>query len=153
MSLNCFNATLETTREWMRELMIILGTGDDAFAYRAIRATLHELRDHLTVEEAAHLSAQFPLLLKGVFYDGWRPTGKPIKERTLAGFLDRVGESFRECPRVEEIENIARGVLQFLSTKVSRGEIHDVLSSLPKELREFWPSDETVIHVREGLAL
>jgi uncharacterized protein (DUF2267 family) len=138
MSLNCFNASLETTREWMQDLMGQLGTSDDAFAYRALRATLHELRDHLAVEEATHLAAQFPLLLKGVFFDGWRPTGKPVRERSKLDFLDRVGASFREYASLNQVEDIVRNVFEFLSRRVSQGEIHDVMVSLPKDIRTLW---------------
>lgn len=34
-------------------------------AYLALRATLHALRDRLTVEEVAELGAQLPMLIRG----------------------------------------------------------------------------------------
>jgi len=56
-------------------------------AYVALRATLHALRDRLPVEETAELAAQLPMLVRGVYYEGWDPTGKPVRERSLEGFL------------------------------------------------------------------
>ena len=46
--------------------------GDRRSAYRALRSVLHVLRDRLTPEQAVHLGAQLPLLVRGIFYDGWR---------------------------------------------------------------------------------
>jgi uncharacterized protein (DUF2267 family) len=41
-------------------------------SYAALRPVLHALRDRLTVQEAADLAAQLPLLVKGIFFDGCR---------------------------------------------------------------------------------
>lgn len=143
MSIHCLNSSFETAREWMRDLMTTLDTGDDAFAYRALKATLHELRDHLTIEEAAHFSAQLPVLFRGVFYDGWRPAGTPSKDRSVGGFLEKIGASLRECQDLVEVENVVHGVLELLNSKISHGEIKDVVGSLPKEIRQLWPSANT----------
>ncbi|AKB78938.1 hypothetical protein MSHOH_2455 [Methanosarcina horonobensis HB-1 = JCM 15518] len=42
-------------------------------ADQALRATLHTLRDRLTIEEIVQLAAQLPLPIKGMYYDGWIP--------------------------------------------------------------------------------
>jgi uncharacterized protein (DUF2267 family) len=48
-------------------------------AYQALRGTLHALRDRLPKEEAVQLAAQLPLLIKGMYYDGWTLRDKPEK--------------------------------------------------------------------------
>jgi uncharacterized protein (DUF2267 family) len=55
---------------WLNDLAEELGTVDTHDAYRALRAFLHPLRDHLPVHEAAQLSAQLPIFVRGVFYEG-----------------------------------------------------------------------------------
>ena len=41
--------------------------GDHRSAYRALRSVLHVLRNRLTPEQAVHLGAQLPLLVRGIF--------------------------------------------------------------------------------------
>lgn len=51
-------------------------------AYNALRAVLHALRDRLPPDVAVHLGAQLPMLVRGIYYEGWYMAGKPTKERT-----------------------------------------------------------------------
>ena len=138
-NLNEFRSSLETTQKWIQELMATLQT-DETTAVRAFRAIAHELRDHLTVDETAHLAAQLPLLLRGVFYEGWRPAGKPVRERSKEAFLDNVWQSFREVPDRKKVESMVREVFMFLDHRVSAGEIRDIVHSLPKDLKSLWPA-------------
>ena len=48
---------------------------------------LHAVRDRIGPENAAHLWARLPMLIRGLYYEGWDPTGKPTKERHEAQFL------------------------------------------------------------------
>jgi uncharacterized protein (DUF2267 family) len=53
--LDVFDTTLQKTNSWLQDLMQALNWTDRHMAYSALRATLHALRDHLTVEEVAQL--------------------------------------------------------------------------------------------------
>jgi uncharacterized protein (DUF2267 family) len=66
-----FDRTLYKTHTWLKEIMEVLGTEDRHRAYMALRAVLHALRDRLTVEEVAQLGAQLPMLIRGLYYEGW----------------------------------------------------------------------------------
>jgi hypothetical protein len=59
-----------------------------------LRETLHAVRDFLTVDEAADLSAQLPVLIRGLFFEGWVPAKTPAKMRSVDQFLERVTKTF-----------------------------------------------------------
>lgn len=75
-SLRVFDRTLQKTNLWLGDVMAELDTEDRHQAYSALRATLHALRDRLTVDEAAQLAAQLPLLVRGIYYENWRPAAR-----------------------------------------------------------------------------
>ncbi len=129
--------SLQLTNVWLKDLMRRLGTDDRHAAYLALRATLHGLRDRLTVDEAAHLGAQLPMLVRGLYYEGWRPAGKPQREHSAAAFLEHVRAEARN-PRFDP-QAAVRAVFGLLAERVSAGEIEDVKSILPRPVRAFWP--------------
>src|SRR3954451_19292244 len=89
--LEVFDTTLRKTNEWLDEIMGELALEDRHTAYVALRGALHALRDRLPLEEAAHLGAQLPMLVRGFYYEGWRPVREPIKMHREE-FLLRVEE-------------------------------------------------------------
>jgi uncharacterized protein (DUF2267 family) len=138
--LEVFDTTLQRTHSWLKDLMLVLGWQDRHKAYQALRATLHALRDRLTVEETAHLGAQLPMLIRGFYYEGWDPTGKPVKARHRDQFLDRIRQHFRDDAEVDP-ELVAAAVFMVLASRVTEGEIEDVLHVLPAEIRDLWPAE------------
>jgi hypothetical protein len=83
--LDVFDRTVQKTNSWLKNLMDELDWQDSQEAYAALRVTLQALRDRLTVEEVAQLGAQLPMLIRGFYYAGWDPTGKPLKVRAARG--------------------------------------------------------------------
>jgi uncharacterized protein (DUF2267 family) len=80
----------EKAHIWVNDMAAELGTADRQAAYRTLRAFLHVLRDHLSVDEAAQLAAQLPLLARGIFDENWDPSATPQRYRDPAEFLERV---------------------------------------------------------------
>jgi uncharacterized protein (DUF2267 family) len=135
--LDVFDRTIHKTNAWLKELMQELGTESRHDAYVALRATLHTLRDRMPIEEVAQLGAQLPMLIRGMYYEGWDPTGKPTRERRLEGFL--AGMAIELPNDVDDPEPLARAVFRLLARRVSEGEIQDVKQLLPAAIRELWP--------------
>jgi uncharacterized protein (DUF2267 family) len=135
--LSVFDSTIEKTNIWLNDILDRLGWQDRQRAYHALRAVLHALRDRLTVTEAADLAAQLPLLIRGIYFEGWHPSGKPIKERKKEDFLAHIRAEFRNDPDID-LEDVTRAVFRVLAKHVSVGEIDDVKQMLPAEIRELW---------------
>ncbi|WP_167462747.1 DUF2267 domain-containing protein [Nocardia brasiliensis] len=72
-----FGAAVHSANVWLRHVADGMATDDRLFAYRATRAWLHTVRDRLEVHAVAHLSAQLPELLRGVYFEGWVPDRTP----------------------------------------------------------------------------
>ena len=126
--------SVEKTNIWLRDTAFELGSDEPADAYRALRAVLHTLRDRLTVDEAAQLAAQLPLLVRGIYYEGWDPSRTPQRYRDQHEFLARV-RAEANLPGETEASFAASAVARVLSTHVSEGEIEDVIAVLPDPIR------------------
>ena len=141
--LDVFDSTVQKTNMWLKEILEELGWKNRHRAYRALRATLHALRDHLSIEEVVELAAQLPTLIRGIYYEGWQPNKNKGKERYKKEFLDNVLHYFEIDPDVDP-EYISRAVFRVLCKRISEGEIKDIISILPKELKELWPQPANV---------
>jgi uncharacterized protein (DUF2267 family) len=139
-SIGPIESTVHTTNAWLKELVEELGWQDRERAYHAMGAVLHALRDRLTVAEAADLGAQLPMLMRGLYYEGWNPTGKPVKERRKEDFLAHIATACRGHAEIFP-EEVAWAVFKLLEKHVSAGEIGDVKHVLPAEIRSLWPED------------
>ena len=136
-----FDETVHLTNSWLKDLMSDLNWDDRHRAYLGLRLALQALRDHQSVDEAAHLGAQLPMLVRGFYYEGWHPAHKPDKNRSKEAFLDRVYDGFRQNPTDEPIdpEEVVRAVFKLLAARISKGEAAQVRHGLPRRIREMWP--------------
>jgi uncharacterized protein (DUF2267 family) len=133
-TVDAIERTVQKTNEWVAEMARELDTENREEAWRELRGYLHVLRDRLTVEETAHLGAQFTHLLRGVFYEGFDPTRQPEKIRDRDAFLARLAEEARTDP--DQASRVAAAGTRVLRRHISEGEVDDVMSQLPDEIRE-----------------
>lgn len=139
-----FDSTIQTTNIWLNDLMERMGWEDKHRAYHALRVVLHSLRDHLPVEQAAALGAQLPMLVRGFYFEGWRPADKPVKERRKVDFLAPIATSFRDDLGVDP-EEVAGAVFAVIAKHVTSGEIRHIKLSLPGEIRSLWSEETHVV--------
>jgi uncharacterized protein (DUF2267 family) len=74
--------------EIIDEVQDELGWESKDKTYQATKAVLQSVRDRLPIEEVIHLSANLPLILKGMLMDGYTLRNKPEHIRDLEGFLE-----------------------------------------------------------------
>jgi uncharacterized protein (DUF2267 family) len=134
-TIDAIERSVQKSNEWVAELAGELGTEDRAKAWRALRAYLQVLRDRLTIDEAAQLAAQLPHLLRGVMYEGFDPGHQPEKIRDRETFLARLAER-AQLSGTDDAARVAAAATRVLRRHVSGGEMDDVLSQLPREIRD-----------------
>ena len=126
--------SIECTNVWLHELGQELGSDDPQYAYRVLRAFLHNLRDRISLQETAQLAAQLPDLIRGIYYEGWNPSHTPAVYHDAKTFFDRVSaEAVMHGDTEASFATMAAA--RVLRRHVSAGEIEDVLAVLPREIR------------------
>lgn len=135
--LSSLDETVHTTNVWLKEIGAACAFDDRTTSFRALRATLHAFRDRLPIEVCAHLSAQLPTIIRGVFYEGWKPAASGHGARSKSEFLKPVADAFSE-DETHDAEEIASGVFSVMQRHVSAGEIDHVLHALPSPLRSMF---------------
>jgi len=136
-ALSSVNHSPQVVAEWVNLTSEILAWDDQARAYMLLREVLHAVRDYLSVDEAADLSAQLPMLVRGIYFDGWVPSRTPAQKRSKADFLERVSKPFADAP-LEDPERAVAAVFDVLRQKTSEGEFEQVANAMPKTLRDLW---------------
>jgi uncharacterized protein (DUF2267 family) len=126
---------IHATLAGLRDVATGLDSEDHHEGYKALRATLHVLRDRLPVDEAAQLAAQLPNLLRGVYYEGWDPSRTPTRFHTREQLLDRVAAEGAFHGHTEASYAMA-AALTVLRRRISAGELADVAAVLPRDIAD-----------------
>ena len=122
-----------TADRWLAVVARHLGTEDRHHAYRVLRAWLHVVRDRLTADSAAHLGAQLPELLRGLFYEGWQPSQVP-QHYDVDEFTRRVAHEAGIAPA--DVQDAVTAVTEALAELFSPGQLDHALAALPLRLRD-----------------
>ena len=141
-SIASLNRSLQDAEVWLRELSALSPFESREAAYALFRAVIHSVRDRLEMHEAVHFAGQMPTLVRGIYYEGWRPSLAPNRERSLPEFLASVRESLGPGLPADavNVEDATRAVFTFLETKFDEGQIRHVREQMPSEVQALWPS-------------
>ena len=126
--------SIQQTNVWLKNVCDELDLEDRHDAYSALRAVLHVLRDRLPPEVAAHFGAQLPMVLRGLYYEGWHMAATPTKERTVQHFVDHV---MAGLPPAFPLDPLAatRGVFEVLWERLDPGAFGKLMEHLPEPIR------------------
>lgn len=133
--------TAQLTQEWINDLASRPPMESPEQAYSVLRAVLHAVRDRLTADEVAHLGSQLPMLVRGFYFEGWRPTLAPNDFETAEAFYERVETSLRTAPLAEgvDVKGSCRATLEFLADHVDEGGLGHVTQQMPDEIAALFP--------------
>lgn len=136
--LSALDHTIQQTNLWLKKLESEHHFRDRHHAYSALRAVLHALRDRLTVEQAVHMGAQLPMLVRGIFYEGWHVGTKPVLDRQVDEFAAHVAQQLPpQFPR--DPISTTKAVFDLLWQELDPGESAKIVDALPVPLRALWP--------------
>ncbi len=134
------STTVEKTNRILSEIEKAMGWRDRPDqALSALRVVLHTLRDRLPVNEAAHMGAQLPELVRGIYYEGWEPSRVPVK-MNREEFLDEIRRHFIYAGGAEfDIEQMAGVVLETVCLHLDHGEVEKIKAALPHSIAALFP--------------
>jgi uncharacterized protein (DUF2267 family) len=142
--------TLQDTGEWLTELQEIAGLENLEQSYSVLRGVLLPLRDRLTTDEAADLSAQLPTLIRGVYYEQWKPSATPQKQRSKEEFCGAVNDCLKGAVENVDAEKACIAVFALLEKRLTQGAADHAREMLHKDIQEMWPSESAPQHERAG---
>jgi uncharacterized protein (DUF2267 family) len=102
-------------------------------SYSAVREVLHALRDRLRVNDSANFASQLPMLLQGVYFDGWDPANVPQK-MTKEEFINRIRSNF-DYSVEEGIPALIDIVLKNIFATMNPEIAEDIKQTLPEDLK------------------
>jgi len=137
--LEVFDRTLETTHVWLNEICDELGP-DKHVAWKVLAVVLQKLRDRLPLPLAAHLGAQLPLMVRGVYYDQFEPGRLPSERKSRDEFIREVHVALSDTRPVNP-DHAIRCVFGVLARHVSEGQIRKICDALPHGMRQLWESE------------
>lgn len=134
--LDVFDKTLHITHIWLDEITDTIGP-DRNVAWHVLGAVLRTLRDRLPLGLAAHLGAQLPLMVRGAYYDQFRPGHAADKFHSFQDFLDCVAANLRGI-RPVDVEDATLSVFALLDRHVTPEQLEKVKRALPEPIRRHW---------------
>src|SRR5438046_9950878 len=129
--LETIESTTQKTHEWIARIAEALHM-EKRDAWKSLRAVLQTLRERLPLDLAVHFGAQLPMLVRGLYYEGWEPSKVPIKmsrEEFPAGWQSRV-----IAGRVIDPEEIVQAVMLVIADHIGDGEMEKVMPSMQMDV-------------------
>ena len=138
MSLN-FNQFAAEANTFLKGYAKALSLTDTEKAGRILSSVLHGLREVISTEESLQLIAQFPMFLKAIYVNGWS-AHKKERIKSMTDFIDLVREfdgvtSIIDFQSDDIAENYIHTTFIELRQYISLGEMEDIRSELPKDLK------------------
>lgn len=136
-----FDKFAQEANEFINELATELGHPDNQEqTLIVLRSVLHSIRDRITIGESFDLLSQLPIMLKGIYVEGWKYHEKPNTIRSLEEFKndikarqEKYGE--RQFDWDLSTEEIVSKTINKLRRYLTEGQIKHIEGQLPAEVK------------------
>lgn len=127
------NETVEETNIWLKEISEALHDEDRQKAYHALRGVLFAIRDRIPPQETLDFASQLPMLVRGIFFEGYDTRNKPEKYRNLDEFYDKVNKEYKSGGG-ENPQMAADAVFEVMKHHITGGQMNHIFASLPQDI-------------------
>ena len=134
--LETIESTTQKTHEWISRVAETEHM-EKRDAWKALRAVLQTVRDRLPMDVAVHFGAQLPMLIRGMYFEGWEPSKVPIK-MAIDEFLAAIQEKI-VADRVIDPIAVTQDVLGVIASYIGAGEMEKVKHSFPGDMQNLFP--------------
>lgn len=129
-----FDKIYEEANSWTNEIADRMGHPDKQHAYHALRGVLFALRDRLPLPEVFQLSSHLPTMIRGMFFEGYVPAGKPEK-MSRDEFVQCVAEELQKVNGGNPLVAI-EAVVSAMDERLGEQPMSHVLHVLPRDLQQ-----------------
>lgn len=129
---------IEMANVWLGEISDEMDHISREDAWACMNAVLRTVRDRVPMDEAVHFAAQLPTLIRGSYYEDWRPHESPHKWRHREEYLAAVKD---KLPGREnyDAEKTIRAVLNVVGHHMNPEELKKIKAIHPREVWDLWP--------------
>ncbi|MGN6211176.1 DUF2267 domain-containing protein [Parafilimonas sp.] len=110
-------------------------------AFRILKAVLHVLRDHVSIQASVQLMAQLPVAVKGVYVEQWHVNAAVKKLHVPLDFFNEVclydkSMALQDFENYAAVENSVKAVFRTLNYYLSNGAFEDIIAVMPTEIKK-----------------
>lgn len=135
-SIDIVDHNIKTINTWLKDISEELdGIGEEE-AWSRLKAVLQTLRDRITVNETADFAAQLPIIVRGLYFEGWSPAETPHKWRNRDEYLSAFTQKLEGTG---DGEATLKAVLKVIDRHLDSNELNRVKEMHPKEVWDLWP--------------
>lgn len=133
-------------QQFVKEIASELNASDQLDqAGRIMTSVLHTLREVITPEESLHMISQLPMIIKGIYVNGWK-LHRDKKIRSMDDFIECLmlqnpRTTPNDFPNDETAIVRTKAVIRVLRRHLSPGEVKDLVHQMTSELAELWLSE------------
>ncbi len=137
-----FDTSVQQAQEWLHVLSGELGTSNERSAAAALRVTLHVLRDSLPMTRAVELGDRLPVLVRGLYYEGWHLKEGLETKRTPDEVMANAHHDMRGHEEFPSEEETLRAGFNALRRVLPHEEVESLLAALPVGIQRLWQRAE-----------
>ena len=133
-----FDTSLQQAHEWLHAVGGELGTSNERSACAVLRAALHVIRDSLTMAQALELGDRLPVLVRGLYYEGWHLKNGLETKLTPEEAMASASQDLRWHNELPSQEETLRAAFNALRRLLPQDQVQNLLQAPPVSIQRLW---------------